>query len=65
MQPLDNHGMMAPQGDTMIDSILTLAHHPIDWSIAAGPIWLVTGLVAVGVPMAIGAIGDLLFFDES
>lgn len=49
----------------MIDSILTLAHHPIDWSIAAGPIWLVTGLVAVGVPMAVGAIGDLLFFDES
>ena len=49
----------------MIEAIQTLAAAHIDWSIGAGPIWLVTGLVAVGVPMAIGAIGDLLFFDES
>ena len=42
----------------MIEAIQTLAAAHIDWSVGAGPIWLVTGLVAFGVPMTIVALAD-------
>jgi hypothetical protein len=43
----------------MIDTIQALAHHPIDWSIEAGPIWLAVGLLTVIVPMMALVIEDL------
>ena len=44
----------------MIDTIQALAHHPIDWSIAAGPVWLAVGLLTVIVPGLAFALEDLV-----
>ena len=42
----------------MIEAIQTLTAAPIDWSIAAGPIWLVVGLLTVAVPLLAFAVED-------
>jgi hypothetical protein len=42
----------------MIEAIQTLAAAQIDWSIAAGPIWLVVGLLTVAVPLLAFAVED-------
>lgn len=44
----------------MIDAIQTLVHAHIDWSLGGGMIWLISGLVVVAVPLAIGAVMDLV-----
>jgi hypothetical protein len=59
MQPSTIDGMMSSQPRKhMIEAIQTLAAAPIDWSIAAGPIWLVVGLLTVAVPLLAFAVED-------
>ena len=44
----------------IIENLSILAHSHIDWSVDGGMIWLVSGLLIVGIPLAIAAVADLL-----
>lgn len=48
------------QRTMIIENLSILAHSHIDWSVNGGMIWLVSGLLIVGISMAIVAIADFL-----
>lgn len=41
--------------DTMITNTQTLVNANIDWSLTAGPIWLVGMMFAFGIMLVVGA----------